>query len=157
MNAAWARLQAAAQEKVQITGEKPSLVLFLLLISFALLKDMTDIAFGAIPVVGIVLSFIVGVCVALIIFLLMLIFDRSCGTGSMMVVKMMVRRAAVFLLAIFADSLPLVSFLPLMTISVIVLYILAHYFWKQRLKAAESAEATASRAAGRTPALALAS
>lgn len=127
----------SVQDKVKTTGEKPSLVLFLFLGMIAMLKDVLDLLFNflnVVPGLGLALSLVFGGCIALIIFLLLLMFDRSSGTGSMAVARTIVQRAIVFAGGTFIGMVPVVGIMPEMTLAVVILYLLAYRDWHKRLK-----------------------
>jgi hypothetical protein len=123
-------------KQLNLTGEAPSLILYMIVGIAAILKDASDLLFGFIPVVGTVLALIFGFCFTVTIFLLLALFDRSSGTKS----RAMVKRLVVLLFAMVVDVIPIVEFLPTETLSVIVLYLLARSAWRS----AKSSESTAN-------------
>lgn len=116
------------------TGEKPSWILYMVVGMVALFKDMSDLVFGAIPMVGLALAFVFGLCFSVTIFLLLTVFDRSGGAGNLGVTKKFVHRAIALISAVLIDMLPVISFLPVTTFSVIVLYWLAKREWKRNME-----------------------
>lgn len=128
-------IKAAGDAEGSFTGERPSRSLYMLVGMIALLKDVLDAAFNlmnAIPGLGMVLSFIFGICLGTTIFLLLATFDRSSGMKSLWLVK----RLLITIMTLLADMLPIFSFLPLTTLSVALMYLLALSAWKQQSKAA---------------------
>jgi hypothetical protein len=121
------------RNKVSFTGEKPSWLLYMIVGVFALLKDMLDIVFGVFPGLGTVVSLTLGFGFSVIIFLLLSIFDRS-GAGSgknRAVAKQFTRRFITLLGTLLVDILPIVNFLPVTTLSIMILYWLAKRDWKR--------------------------
>lgn len=122
--------------QMHFSGEKPSGILYLVVGMFALLKDLIDITFGMIPGIGIAISLVLGTGFAITMFLLLTIFDRS-GAGSrknQAIAKQLVRRLLVFIGVLFVEILPLISFFPLTTISIVILYSIARRDWKKSQK-----------------------
>lgn len=121
------------RNKLGFTGQKPSWLLYMIVGVFALLKDILDIAFGVFPGLGTVISLTLGFGFSVIIFLLLSIFDRS-GAGSgknRAIAKQFTRRFITLLGTLLVDILPIVNFLPVTTLSIIVLYWLAKRDWKR--------------------------
>lgn len=122
-----ARSLRSQSQQPQFTGQPPSVILYLLVGVIALTKDATDFIFGFLPVFGIIFAFIIGLCISLVIFLLLLVFDKSSG----MKMRFILKRLIILMLAMVIDMLPVVSFVPIETASVGLMYILARRAWKK--------------------------
>lgn len=123
-----------ARSQMRLSGEKPSWLLYTIVGLFALLKDLLDIAFGFLPGLGTAVSLMFGIGFSIIFFLLLSIFDRS-GAGSRKnraVANHLVRRFMVLIGTLLVDVLPLLNFLPVTTLSIMLLYWLAKREWKKR-------------------------
>lgn len=122
-----------ARARMSFSGEKPSWLLYMIVGLFALLKDLLDIVFGFIPGVGTAISLVFGFGFSVLFFLLLSIFDRS-GAGSRknrVVAKHFIRRFIILLGTLLVDILPLLNFLPVTTLSIILLYWFAKREWKK--------------------------
>lgn len=128
--------EALRSRQLKLSGERPSLMLYMILGMFALLKDMLDLALGVIPGVGIVMSFVTGMCFSITAFALLSIFDRSGKAGNMGATRQLVHRVIVFLGSALVGMMPVLGFLPETTLAVIVLYALAHRAWKKSMRQA---------------------
>lgn len=121
----------------QFTGEKPSVRLYLGLACIALLKDLLDfVGVGSLPGLGTVVT----ACFAFLIWMLMTLFDRSGGKQNNKMARGLV---LMFFSLVEAIGFGL-NFLPLQTLTVVVLYIMARSAWKkeQRRLDAEGAVRT---------------
>jgi len=123
--------------KAQFTGEKPSAMLYLGLSMIALLKDLLDfVGIGSLPAIGTVVT----ACFAVLIWMLMTLFDHSGGKHNN---KM--ARGLVLLMFSLVEAVGFgLNFLPLETLTVTILYMMARSAWKKEQKrlAAEGAVRT---------------
>lgn len=117
------RNRELARMQQQGTGAKPSLILYLIVGMFAVLKDLLDFI-GLIPAIGTVISFVFGPLMTLLIAGL-LTLDRSGSGSNFGAAKGFMRRLGVLLAAMMVDVLPIINFLPITTLAVILLYWMA--------------------------------
>lgn len=133
------RAQAA---QVTASGVKPSKMLYLGLGCIALLKDLLDlVGLGSLPGIGT----IVTICFSFFIWMLMTLFDRSGGKSNNKMVRGLVLVGFSLVEAIGFG----LNFLPIETVTVIALYIMAHRAWKReekRLREEEKANNSANQA-----------
>lgn len=103
---------------------KPSAMLYLGLAMVALLKDLLDLALiGSFPGVGT----IVTACFGFLMWMLMTLFDRSGGKSNNKIA-----RSLVLLFASLVEALGFgLNFLPIQTLTVVVLYVMARGAWKK--------------------------
>ncbi len=125
------RVRELGRMQSKATGEKPSMILYMVVGVFALLKDVTDLLFGLIPVIGIATAVVFGFCISTIIYLLLTAFDRSGGAQNLRSSQMFIKRLLVLLGTMMVDIIPLLNFLPITTLSVMLLYWMAKREWKQ--------------------------
>lgn len=117
--------------KAEFTGEKPSAMLYMGLSSIALLKDLLDfVGVGSLPAIGTVVT----ACFAFLIWMLMTLFDRSGGKQNNKMARGLV---LLFFSLVEAVGFGL-NFLPLETLTVIVLYMMARGAWKKEQKRLEA-------------------
>jgi hypothetical protein len=117
----------AAQAKMEGTGAKPSFFLFSLLGILALFKDMLDlIGLGSLPGIGT----IVTAGFSLTMFLLLLVFDRSGGRANRRMMQGLIVTAG----GLIEGLGFIINFLPLQTLTVIFLYLVARRSWKRAHK-----------------------
>ncbi len=117
----------------RMTGERPSWILYMVVGVFALFKDLTDLIFGFIPGIGLAIAIVFGLCFSTMIYLLLLVFDRSGGAGNLRSSQLFVKRLLVLLGATVVDMVPLIGFLPVTTLSVMFLYWAAKRSWKKSI------------------------
>jgi hypothetical protein len=119
--------QPAGNASSVATGRKPSLVLYGGLVFVALFKDLLDlIGLGSLPFIGTVVT----LCFSFLIFMLLVLFDRSGGRGNKKMAQGMV-----MMLGTLIEGLGFVlNFLPLETLTVIFLYVISYRAWKQEEK-----------------------
>lgn len=113
------------------TGEKPSWILYMIVGVFALFKDLTDLVFGFIPGIGMAIALVFGFCFSAVIYLLLMAFDRSGGASNLHSSQLFIKRLLVLLAATVVDMVPLIGFLPVTTLSVMLLYWMAKRAWKK--------------------------
>lgn len=130
----------AAQDT--FSGVKPSKMLYLGLGCIALLKDLLDlVGLGSLPGIGT----IVTICFSFFIWMLMTLFDRSGGKSNNKMVRGLVLVGFSLVEAVGFG----LNFLPIETVTVIALYIMAHRAWKReekRLREEEKANNSANQA-----------
>lgn len=115
----------------QAIGEKPSWILYMIVGVFALFKDLTDLVFGFIPGIGSAVALVFGLCFSAVIYLLLMAFDRSGGADNRKSAQLFVKRLLTLLGATVVDMVPLIGFLPVTTLSVMLLYWMAKRAWKK--------------------------
>lgn len=118
-----------AKGKIKFTGEKPSVFLYGGVAIIALFKDLLDlVGVGSFPAIGTVVT----ICFNILIFLLLALFDNS-GGGS--VVNRKFIRGFIIIVLTLVEGLGFgLNFLPLETLTVVVLYIMARSAWKKAEK-----------------------
>ncbi len=117
------------------TGEKPSKLLYMGVAMIALFKDTLDLAIG--PLLGIVT--VIGLCTSFLIWILLLVFDRSGGRHNMKLA-----RSVLQLVVAIIESLGIgLNYLPWQTATVVILYVMAKKAWRKQAK-----EASAQRGQG---------
>lgn len=116
------------------TGEKPSWILYMIVGVFALFKDLTDLVFGFIPGIGMAIALVFGFCFSTVIYVLLMAFDRSGGARNLHSSQLFIKRLLVLLAAMVVDMVPLVGFLPVTTLSVMLLYWMAKHTWKKSIQ-----------------------
>lgn len=116
--------QPAGNASSVATGRKPSLVLYGGLVFVALFKDLLDlIGLGSLPFIGTVVT----LCFSFLIFMLLVLFDRSGGRGNKKMAQGMV-----MMFGTLIEGLGFVlNFLPLETLTVIFLYVISYRAWKK--------------------------
>jgi hypothetical protein len=125
--------------KAQFTGEKPSAMLYLGLGAIAFLKDLLDfVGIGSLPAIGTVVT----ACFAFLIWILMTLFDRSGGKQSNKMARGLV---LMFFSLVEAVGFGL-NFLPLETLTVSILYMMARSAWKKEQKRLEAEGAVRTNA-----------
>ena len=123
---------ASDLEQTKFTGEKPSLFLYGGVGLIALFKDLLDLAFiGSLPGLGTIIT----LCLSFFIWILLTVFDRSSGgtRGNMQVTRGLV---VIFFGLVEGIGFGL-NFLPIETVMVFVLYVLAKRAWKKEEESAE--------------------
>lgn len=118
--------EGRTKEKKRFTGKKPSLFLYGGVGTIALFKDLLDlILVGSLPGIGTVIT----ICLSFLIWILLAVFDRSSsGTrGNMQMTRGLV---VIFFGLVEAVGFGL-NFLPIETLMVFFLYILARNAWKK--------------------------
>jgi hypothetical protein len=141
-----ARLLASALNKTQrsvsggqFTGVKPSFMLYLGLFFIAFLKDLLDfVGLGSLPGVGTVVT----LCFSFLIWMLMTLFDRSGGKSN----NKMARGLVLFFLTMIEGVLFGLNFLPIESLTVIALYMMARSAAKKEEKRLGEEEAARNRA-----------
>lgn len=109
---------------VKFTGKKPSFLLYGGVGMIALLKDLLDlVGIGSIPGVGT----IVTACFSFLMWMLLTLFDRSGGKGN----KEMIRGLVIMLFGLVEAVGFGLNFLPIQTLTVVILYQLARRAWKK--------------------------
>lgn len=135
------RVFRQAKTKTEFTGEKPSKFLYLAVGLIALLKDLLDLVFiGSFPGIAVVVTFFFS----FLIWILLLLFDRSGGRQNRLIIRGLV---VIFFGLVEALAFGL-NFLPIETLTVVVLYSLARSAWKKeekRLKPQRDAQNNAER------------
>ena len=116
-------------KKPTFTGEKPSVLLYFGVGMIALLKDILDFAD-----VGLVLPFVTAPCLTFLIWILLVIFDRSSKNKKM---NMQVTRGLVVILFGLAEMIFGLDLLPIETAMVILLYFMARRAYKKAKKEAD--------------------
>ncbi len=129
------RQMRSQASRAQFSGIQPSKALYFGLAAIALLKDLLDFAgIGSLPGIGTVVT----LCFSFLIWILMTVFDRSGGKSN----KVMGRNL-VLLFASLVEAIGFgLNFLPIETLTVIVLYTMARKAAKkeeQRLQKEEQA------------------
>lgn len=106
------------------TGKKPSLFLYGAVALIALFKDLLDlIAIGSIPFIGT----LVTLCFSSLIFMLLLLFDRSGGRGNRQMAQ-----GVVMMFATLVEGLGFgLNFLPIETLTVGILYVISYRAWQK--------------------------
>lgn len=141
-----ARMLASAYRKATggskssgASAPKPSAMLYLGLAMIALLKDLLDLALvGSLPGLGTVVTALFG----FVMWMLMTLFDRSGGKSNNKIA-----RSLVLLFASLVEALGFgLNFLPIQTLIVAVLYMMARSAWKRGAAQAEQEEAARNRA-----------
>lgn len=117
--------------QAKFTGEKPSFILYMILTMFAAFKDLSDLMFGLIPVVGMAVALIFGSGIMTLIYLLLMVFDRSGGKENLFASRAFVKRLLILMATMIIDIVPFLNFLPLTTLSVLLLYWMAKNSWKK--------------------------
>lgn len=132
-----AKQQAAVEAaKANMTGEKPSFILFMIVGMIALLKDLLDLVFiGSLPGIGTVIT----MCFTFLIWVLLAVFDRSGGRYNMKIM-----RGVVLMFVAIVEGLGFgLNFLPIQTITIVLLYLAARKAYKKAKKEADSSFAYA--------------
>ncbi len=118
-------------KKPTFTGEKPSALLYFGVGMIAILKDLLDfIGIGSLPAIGTVVT----LCLTFLIWILLVIFDRSSKNKKM---NMQVTRGLVVILFGLAEMLFGLDLLPIETAMVILLYFMARRAYKKAKKEAD--------------------
>ncbi len=118
------RQMRSQASRVQFSGIQPSKVLYFGLAAIALLKDLLDFAgIGSLPGIGTVVT----MCFAFLIWILMTVFDRSGGKSN----RVMGRSLVLLFASLVEDIGFSLNFLPIETLTVIVLYTMARKAAKQ--------------------------
>lgn len=118
--------QVTSQYRTQLnntkfSGEKPSTILYGIVMVIALLKDMLDMLGVTGFLIPVVMIF--TFCFSALIYLLLMAFDRSGGSNN--------RKAIVLLVTTVIEMVPLLDFLPIETAAIFILYQLAKREWKK--------------------------
>lgn len=110
--------------RARFSGIQPSKVLYLGLAAIALLKDLLDFTgIGSLPGIGTVVT----LCFSFLIWILMTVFDRSGGKSNRVM-----GRSLVLLFASLVEAIGFgLNFLPIETLTVVVLYMMARKAAKQ--------------------------
>lgn len=121
------------------TGEKPSFILYSFVLMIALLKDLLDLVLlGSLPGIGTVVT----MCFTFFIWLLLFVFDRSGGRHNS---KMF--RGVTLLLVGLVEGLGFgLNFIPIETLTVILLYQMARKAYKKQKKEAERNQSSSAYA-----------
>ncbi len=110
-----------------LTGSKPSFLLYSAVTMIAVLKDLLDlVGIGSLPALGTVVTF----CFTFLIWILLFTFDRSGGSRNTKTTRGLVL-GAVAIVEGFGFGL---NFFPVETMSVVLLYQLARRTWKRHMK-----------------------
>lgn len=125
-----ARMLASAYRKATSGGKpgavapRPSALLYGGLAMIALLKDLLDLALvGSLPGIGTVVT----ACFGFLIWMLMTLFDRSGGKSNNKTA-----RSLVLLFASLVEAIGFgLNFLPIETLTVLALYMMARTAWKK--------------------------
>lgn len=113
-------------------GEKPSALLYLGVSMIALFKDLLDlVGIGSLPGIGTVVT----ICFGFLIWILLTVFDTSSNHTGMNI-RLIRGLVTIFFTLVEAVGFGL-NFLPIMTLTVIVLYYLAKRAYKKAKKEAE--------------------
>ncbi len=122
--AAFRLAKKEAEAKTNFTGEKPSFILYSGVLVIALLKDLLDLAFiGSLPGIGTVIT----MCFTILIWLLLTAFDRSGGQQN---IKM--TRSIILIAIAIVEGIGFgLNFLPIQTLTIVLLYQMARRAWKK--------------------------
>lgn len=119
-----------ASGKMQFTGNRPSPMLYLGVGMVALLKDLLDfVGLGSLPAIGT----IVTACFSFLIWMLLTLFDHSGGKGN----RKQTQGLVLFFFSLVEGLGFGLNFLPVETLSVIVLYMMSKKAWKKEMKLQE--------------------
>jgi len=111
-------VQTIPKAQTQFTGVRPSFLLYLGVMMIALLKDILDLAgIGSLPGIGT----IVTLCFTFFIWMLLTLFDHSGGKSS----KKAARGLVLVSIGLVEGIGFGLNFLPIETITVVLLYIMA--------------------------------
>jgi hypothetical protein len=122
----------------KFTGVKPSLLLYLGLFFIAFLKDLLDfVGLGSLPGLGTVVT----ICFSFLIWMLMTLFDRSGGKSN----KKMARGLVLIFFSLVEALFFGLNFLPIQSVTVVVLYIMARSAAKKEEKRLAMEEANENR------------
>jgi len=127
-------------EEAKFTGKKPSLFLYGGVGMIALFKDFLDfILIGSLPGIGTVIT----LCFSSLIWILLTIFDRSSkGTRR----NMQIARGLVVVFFGLVEAMGFgLNFLPIETLMVFVLYMLAKRAWEKAKEEQEAQDKTPSK------------
>lgn len=116
-------------DQAKFTGKPPSALLYTGVGMIALLKDLLDLAIGLIP--GLVT--VIALCLTFLIWMLLFLFDRSSARTN----KKMVQGIILLGVALFEGVAFGLNYLPLETMSIVLLYILANRAYKRAQKEGE--------------------
>ena len=112
------------------TGKKPSVLLYGGVGMIALLKDLLDlVGIGSLPGIGT----IVTACFSFLMWMLLTLFDRSGGKHN----KKMIQGAVILFFGLVEAVGFGLNFLPIQTLTVVILYHLARKNWKKERAGAE--------------------
>lgn len=128
--------QSEAAQKMEFTGRRPSMILYGIVGMIALLKDLLDLAIG--PLLGIVT--VVSICLTGLIWLLLLVFDRSGGSANRRAMRQLLRGLILIGVMIIEGIAVGLNYLPIETMTVILLYQMARRAWQKDRREATMAE-----------------
>lgn len=130
--AAWQSMQAATA-KMQFTGEKPSMLLYLGVAIIAVFKDLLDlVGIGSLPGIGTIIT----LCFTFLIWILLAIFDRSNQHAK---ANLGLARGLVVIFFGLVEAIGFgLNFLPIETLMVIVLYRFAKRAWDKAQAASQA-------------------
>ena len=108
---------ARKQNLDEVERDKPRFISYVPALMAALLKDTLDLAIGWIPGVG----FVLAVCFGALIFALLTLVKTN---KQLVDSKFLVKRLLIILLAMLVESFPIFDFLPIETLTIVVIYLI---------------------------------